>query len=191
MSLEILMKFACAASLLAPSVAFAQPSTATVAGWRLTPGGLGPVRIGMARDEVNRLLGVRMVGDSADNAEGCQPLEADRGFRGFFFTFDQANRLATISARAPARVATPRGIRVGSTIAALRRAYGPVTTMPRGRRGWAGVARLQIDWTDFREPEYVYWQGRDRGIRFRSGNRRTIEQIEGGNALIRLDSGCV
>ena len=157
--------------------------------WRLTPNGWGPVRLGMTRQAVDRLLGAALAGDIEEFGPGCQALAAEAEHPGMFFVFSD-NRLATIGVTAANGIRTPRAIAVDSTLDEVRRAYGPVTDMPRGERGWSGTARLQSDWTEYGRQELVYWIGRDRGVRFMSEDGRTLSSIEAGNEMIMLDEGC-
>ena len=110
---------AAAAALL---VAAAPPATSGRAGWRITPDGLGPVRIGMSRAEVTRVVGAPLRGDEI--TEGCIEMQPARGWRGIYFMFEEG-RLTRISmSGAESGIATPRGIRVGASEAEVRRAYG-------------------------------------------------------------------
>src|SRR6185503_18604183 len=89
-------------------------------GWRLTPAGLGPVRTGMTRAQVEGVLGEPVTGDEL--TEGCIE-EAAAGMAGVYFMFEQ-DRLTRISLGSLSRFTTPRNIGVGTTEAQVREAYG-------------------------------------------------------------------
>ena len=102
----------------------AAPAAAQSPAWRLTPDGYGPARIGMTRAQVSAVLSIRLEGEAIDDANACIEMGAAQGYRGIYFMFEEG-RLSRISATAPSRATTPRGIGIGATAAQVRRAYGP------------------------------------------------------------------
>jgi len=88
---------------------------------RLQVDGLGPVRIGMGLEEARAASGLPMVYQEAPDCVGFQ---TDGPPAGLGFTSAAGNhRLDLITVSEPS-IATLSGIRVGSTLAEVRRAYG-------------------------------------------------------------------
>ncbi|HEX8192571.1 MAG TPA: hypothetical protein VF552_06685 [Allosphingosinicella sp.] len=166
---------AAAAALL---VAAAPPATSGRAGWRITPDGLGPVRIGMSRAEVTRVVGAPLRGDEI--TEGCIEMQPARGWRGIYFMFEEG-RLTRISmSGAESGIATPRGIRVGASEAEVRRAYG------------RGLESEEHTYQDAPALYLTYWTAPDRrGVRFETDAGRRVTTIHAGGASIRYVEGCL
>jgi hypothetical protein len=164
-----------AAALIGSALAI--PAAAQSPQWRLTPDGLGPVRIGMTRDEVTRIVGAPLEGEEL--TEGCIETQSARGWGGVWFMFEEG-RLSRISVGEQSRVTTPRGIGIGAAEAAVRRAYG---------RG------LRSEGHHYRGPParyLTYWlQPGVRGVRFETDERRRVETIHAGRASIQYVEGCL
>ena len=71
------MKLALLATLLLSTV----PGPTTGQGWKLTPAGWGPVRMGMNRDEVSNALHRELEGEALDNEGSCIELFPKGGHR--------------------------------------------------------------------------------------------------------------
>ena len=160
-------------ALAAPAAAPAQPP-----GWRLTPDGYGPVRIGMTRAQVSSALSIRLEGEAIEDEEACIEMGAAQGYEGLYFMFE-GGRLTRLSVGAPNRATTPRGIGIGATAAQVRRAYGP-------------ALRAETHTYHGRPAEYLtFWTRRDRaGVRFETGPDRRVETIHVGSGSIQYIEGC-
>lgn len=163
---------------LAVLLAATAPSAAQEpAGWSLTPGGVGPVRIGMTREEVTRLLGP-LEGDQV--TEGCIEAQPVRGgLPDTWFMFEEG-RLTRISIGEASPLRTPRGIGVGATEAQVRRAYG---------------SRLRTERHEYQDPPARYltfWLRPDvRGVRFETDESRRVRTIHAGGPSIQYVEGCL
>lgn len=159
-------------ALAMPAAAPAQPP-----GWRLTPDGYGPVRIGMTRAQVSAALSVRLEGDAIEDEEACIEMGAAEGYRGFYFMFENG-RLSRISATEPTQATTVPGIGIGATAARVRRAYP--------------AARAETHTYLGRPAEYltVWPRHGTRGIRFETDSDRRVTTIHVGGASIRYIEGC-
>lgn len=145
--------------------------------WRLTPNGLGPVRIGMTRAQVTRLVGARLEGETL--TPGCVETQAVRGWTGIGFMFE-AGRLTRISVGDGARVVTPRGIGVGGGEDAVRRAYGSTLAVEPHKYDDAPARYL------------TYWTvPRRRGVRFETDAHRRVVTIHAGGPSIEYVEGCL
>jgi hypothetical protein len=160
-------------ALAAPAAASAQPT-----GWRLTPDGYGPVRIGMTRAQVSSALSIRLEGDAIEDEDACIEMAAVTGYRGIYFMFERG-RLSRISATEPSQATTPLGVGIGATAERVRRAYGP------------GVRAETHEYLG-RPAEYLtLWRrGNARGIRFETDSDRRVTAIHVGGASIRYVEGC-
>lgn len=160
-------------ALAAPAAAPAQPT-----GWRLTPDGYGPVRIGMTRAQVSAALSIRLEGDAIEDEEACIEMAAAQGYRGLYFMFEHG-RLSRISATEPSQATTALGVGIGATAERVRRAYG------------AGMRSETHEYLG-RPAEYLtFWTRRNaRGIRFETDTDRRVTTIHVGGAAIRYIEGC-
>ena len=162
-------------------IAFLLTAAAPAPGYdgKLTPAGGGPVRMGMNREQVAKALKTELRGDAFDNWGSCIELfPASEQLKGTYFMF-QDGKLSRISVVEADRIATPRGIRVGSTAEQVRTAYGE---------------KLQV------EPHYyvgepaaylTYWlKPQKSGVRFETDADRQVQTIPAGNETIRLVEGC-
>ena len=152
-------------------------AAAIPAGARITPDGLGPVRIGMTQAEVARALRTKLVGEAIDDENVCVE-KASPALRGVYFMFEE-RKLSRISVAAPSRATTPRGIAIGATAAQVRRAY------PKG---------LQAEPHEYLElpAEYLtFWTVKDkRGVRFVTDLKRRVQTIHAGGPSIQYVEGC-
>ena len=162
---------AAAAALLAAAAPAAQDRS----GWRITPDGLGPVRIGMSRAEVTRIVGGPLEGEEL--TQGCIEMQAARGWQGIGFMFEEG-RLTRISIGGATGIQTPRGIAVGASEADVRRAYGP------------GLEREEHTYQEAPAAYLTYWTvpGR-RGVQFETDASRRVRTIHAGGPSIRYVEG--
>lgn len=147
--------------------------------WKLTPTGWGPVRIGMTRDQVSKALKVELQGDAFDNEGSCIELfPASEQLKGTYFMFLDG-RLSRISVIETAKIATPRGIHVGSTADEVRAAYGET------------LRAEPHHYVDLPAEYLTYWlKPNVRGVRFETDAQRKVETIHAGNDSIQLIEGC-
>ncbi|HET9397547.1 MAG TPA: hypothetical protein VFO45_01890 [Sphingomicrobium sp.] len=147
--------------------------------WKLTPAGWGPVRIGMNRDQVSKVLKVELEGEAFDNEGSCVELfpqsEALKGIH-FMFLDGKLSRISVVEA---GTITTPRGIGVGAGADEVRAAYGE---------------KLQAEphHNLYLPAEYLtYWLKPDSsGVRFETDAGRKVESIHAGNDSIQLVEGC-
>ena len=161
------------ATLLAAAAPAASPD------WKLTPSGLGPVRIGMTRDQVAKALNTELSGDAFDNDGRCIELfPAREDLKGTYFMFLEG-RLSRVSVVETTGFATPRGIRVGATAVEVRAAYGE---------------KLEAEphhYVDLPAEYLTYWlKPKARGVRFETDAGQKVQTIHAGNDSIMLVEGC-
>jgi len=162
------------AMLLGAGAAAAEPSA-----WKLTPSGLGPVRIGMSRAQVAKALDTELEGEAFDNEGSCIELFPDREeLKGTYFMFLEG-KLSRISVSEPSHLVTPRGIGVGATAEEVRKAYGD---------------KLQAEpnhYLDLPAEYLTFWlKPESRGVRFETNTDQKVEIIHAGNDSIQLIEGC-
>ena len=58
-------------SIAVAALVLASAAPAAAPAWKLTPNGLGPVRIGMTRDQVAKALKTELEGEAFDNEGSC------------------------------------------------------------------------------------------------------------------------
>ena len=169
------MKLALLATLLLSTV----PGPTTGQGWKLTPAGWGPVRMGMNRDEVSNALHRELEGEALDNEGSCIELfPKGEDLRGTYFMFLD-EKLSRISVVDPGNTRTPRGIHIGSTAHEVKQAYG---------------ARLQAEphhYLDLPAEYLTYWLEPDvRGVRFETDHEGNVQAIHAGTGSIQFVEGC-
>jgi len=147
--------------------------------WKLTPTGWGPVRIGMTRNQVSKVLQVQLEGDAFDNEGHCIVLYPDSDqLAGTYFMFLNG-KLSRISVSESSKVATPKGVHVGTTAEEVRKAYG---------------AALQVEPHHYlgAPAEYLtFWlKPKASGVRFETDAQQKVETIHAGDASIQLIEGC-
>lgn len=151
---------------------------AAPAAWHLTPGGYGPARIGMTRAQVSAALSAPLEGEAIEDANACIEMTAAQGHPDLVFMFTDG-RLSRITAVRESRVTTPRGIGVGATEGAVRRAYR------------AGLVSEPHHYDGLPARYLTYWtRPRSRGVRFVTGTDRRVGAIHAGDATIRQIEGC-
>ena len=152
-------------------------AAAAAQAWPLTPNGWGPVKIGMTRAEVERVLHVRLEGEPIEDEKSCVELVPAGPDQGLWFMF-QDYRLTRISIGAPSKVAA-RGLGIGATAAQVRRAYGR-------------ALKAEPHYYEDLPAEYLtFWTvpGK-RGVRFETDARRRVQTIHAGDDSIQYVEGC-
>lgn len=157
----------------------ATTATAEAPAWKLTPAGLGPVRIGMTRDEVAKALKTELEGEAFDNEGSCIELfPVSEELKGSYFMFLDG-KLSRISVTDQSKFVTPRAIGVGASADEVRKAYG--ADLQSEEHEYLGVPA-----------EYLtFWlKPKLRGVRFETNAERKVEIIHAGNDSIQLIEGC-
>jgi hypothetical protein len=144
---------------------------------RLTANGWGAVRIGMTREQVSRALHSKLTGEALDDADACIEMQA-RKYPTLYFMFEDKH-LTRISIGAPSRIVTERGIGVGASADAVRKAY------PRG-------LKAEKNYYEDLPAEYLtYWAApKSRGIRFETDSKHRVQAIHAGTDAIEYVEGC-
>jgi hypothetical protein len=147
------------------------------ASWHLTPDGWGPVKIGMSRDQVSHALHAKLSGEALDDPDSCIEMDA-AGYPDVYFMFED-KKLARVSLVEPSKVTTPRGIAVGASADAVRRAYGK-------------ALKAEPHYYEDLPSEYLtYWTvPKKRGVRFETNSKRQVQVIHAGTAAIQYVEGC-
>ncbi|QIK96488.1 hypothetical protein G7076_08600 [Sphingomonas sp. HDW15A] len=143
----------------------------------LTPDGWGEVRIGMSQVAVARALGTTLEGEPIEDEDTCVEKISER-HPGMWFMF-QEGKLTRISIGENSKVTTPRGLGIGASADAVRKAYS---------KGLKAEPHYYLGLP----AEYLtYWiVAKKRGVRFETDARRRIETIHAGNDSIELVEGC-
>ena len=147
--------------------------------WKLTPDGWGPVKIGMTRSQVSNALKAGLEGEAIEDANVCiEMIAANHTYPGLWFMFEDG-RLSRISVGEKSKVTTPRGIGIGATAEAVRRAYG---------RALKAEGHEYLE----RPAEYLtFWTvPTKRGVRFETDLKRRVETIHAGGPSIQYVEGC-
>jgi len=145
----------------------------------LTPDGLGAVRIGMTRAEVEAAIGNALEGEPVDEGMTCVEMVPAGPEQGLWFMFEDS-KLTRISIGEPSKVKTELGIGVGTSADAVRSAYGPALLAEPHHYGELPAEYLTF-WT---EPD-------KRGLRFETDARRKVQTIHAGNSAIEYVEGCL
>lgn len=145
--------------------------------WVLTPDGIGPVKMGMTQAQVVKALGGTLTGAAIESDDICVEKDSSK-LPGVGFMFED-KKLVRISLGDGAKVATPRGVRVGAGAAAVRKAY------PKG---------LKSEGNAYIDPpaEYLtFWTVHGKkGVRFETDEKRKVYVIHAGTAAIQYIEGC-
>lgn len=145
--------------------------------WVLTPQGLGPVKLGMSRQQVAAAVGGTLEGAAIESDDICVEKEST-ALPGVGFMLEDT-KLTRISLAEGSRIATLRGIRVGAGASAVREAYGP---------------KLKSEPNTYIEApaEYLtYWVRPNRSdIRFEVDKKRKVYVIHAGSQSIQYIEGC-
>lgn len=143
----------------------------------LTPDGLGAVKIGMTRAQVERALHVRLEGEAIQDANSCIEMDA-RAYPGLYFMFER-RQLTRISVTKPSRIVTPRGIGIGARAADVRRSYGR-SLVAEPHHYEASPAEYLTYWTVLGK----------RGVEFETEAHRRVRVIHAGTSSIGYVEGC-
>jgi len=166
------MKWALVVAAMLVSVS----ASASGENWVLTPAGLGPVRIGMSMSQVSKALGGKLVGDAIEDEESCVEKSSSAGPPDTSYMFE-GGKLTRISVYEESPVKTPRGIGVGSSEEAIRKAYGKLDSEPH-------------TYLDMPALYLTYWLRDDVGVRFETDEKRRVDIIHAGTGSIRYIEGC-
>lgn len=162
-------------AILAALLATAAPPMSS---WKLTPDGLGPARIGMTRAQVSKALQVELEGDADDDSHCQELIGADDALPGLYFMFEDG-KLSRITATEFSTVATPRGLRYGSTEEEVRKAYGD------------GLKVEPHHYLDAPAEYLTFWLKPDKsGVRFETDIHGKVESIDAGTSSIQYVEGC-
>ena len=152
---------------------------ASSADWKLTPSGWGPVRIGMNRAQVSKVLQAELEGEALDNEGSCIELfPSGDALKGTYFMFLDG-KLSRISVVDPGKTTTPRGIHVGSAAEEVKAAYGEK------------LLAEPHHYIDLPAEYLTYWLAPDvRGVRFETDVDGKVQAIHAGDGSIQLVEGC-
>lgn len=145
----------------------------------ISSAGLGPVKIGMRRQEVEALAGplTRHHGEYA-----CEVFDSDN-YPGIDFLFEEG-RLSRVSAYRLAGVRSPRGLGAGSNADQVRAAYGPrLLESPHVYVPDGGLYLIYLI-----EPEPSAGPS---GLKFETDERGRVTAVHGGGPSIGYVEGCL
>jgi hypothetical protein len=172
----------------APASRVEAPAPSAVA---LTAEGFEPLRIGMSRAEVVKALGE----DSDPNAvggpdpESCDQFRPSRAPEGLLVMIE-AGRLTSISLVDGSKVETDRGLRVGSTAAAVRAAYGAALRIGPHKYEAAPAEYLTVWAKDGPRGDAYVTSTIARGIRYEIGGIGVVQSIHAGGPSLQYVEGC-
>jgi len=142
--------------------------------WRISPEGVGPVRVGMSTKQAMAVLRPAPDATGIGDPKTCEEY-ATGGAHHINFMI-QENRVTRVSAGDG--VATPEGVKVGDPVAAVHKAY----------------PTLEKDDAPYGEPpahDLYWWQTPTNGLRFEIDERGRVAAIHGGDESIRYMEGCL
>jgi hypothetical protein len=143
----------------------------------LTPDGWGPVKIGMTRAQVAKALGAQLEGEPIEDADVCVEMQAANEPNVWYMFED--GKLTRISLGEQSRVTTPRGVGLGATARAVRKAY------PKG------LHAEPHHYLDLPGEYLTFWTvPKKRGVRFQTNLKRRVETIHAGGESIQYVEGC-
>lgn len=149
------------------------------AGPFLTPGGLGPIRIGMTEAEVRAAVGPnRLDGDTGDDFEGCKEMQLKGNLAGVWVML-QEDEVTRITLGEGSTHKTDKGLGVGSSAAQVRAAYGAALQVEPHKYAGEGAEYLTV-WT---KPE-------TEGLRYETAQNGIVDTIHAGGGSIRYVEGC-
>lgn len=138
--------------------------------------GYGPLHVGMTWAQARGAM-PSLRRDANQESETCF-IAQSRGLPGVYLLFE-GGHLGRVTVEHSSRIATARGIRVGSTLAQVRAAYGP--RLVQEAHAYEGPPAVYL----------TYWTvPHRRGIRFETDTHRRVSIIHGGNATIEYVEGC-
>lgn len=143
--------------------------------WVVRPDGVGPLRIGMTLEQVNKAVDEQLVQPKDKSQTDCFYASTTKPSEVFLMMLE--GRLGRIDVREPG-IKTAGGVQVGDTEAKARKVYG---------------ARLKVEPQKYVEKGYyltVMSNDGRRGIRFESVDGKITSYYAGRDQAIRLVEGC-
>lgn len=142
--------------------------------WRISPEGVGAVRIGMTTKQATGVLKPAPDSTGIGDPALCEEYAAGGDHHIHFMV--EENRVTRVSAGDG--VATPEGIKVGDPVAAVHKAY----------------PTLEMADAPYGEPpahDLYWWKTPKMGLRFEIDERGKFAAIHGGGESIRYMEGCL
>jgi hypothetical protein len=131
----------------------------------------------MTISQVAKALGGTLVGEPIEDEDSCVEKSSKAGPSDTSYMFE-GGRLTRISVFDNSSVTTPRGIAVGSSEDAVRKAYSGLVSEPNA---YLDPPALYL----------TYWfKGRKRGVRFETDDKRKVDVIHAGTSSIQYVEGC-
>ena len=132
----------------------------------------------MSRAQVERALHSKLEGEPLDDEESCIEMKPTGRDDGMWFMFE-GFKLTRISITEPSKVATPRGVGIGSSAEEVRTAY---------RKG----LKVEPHYYEDLPSEYLtFWtKPGERGVRFETNSKRQVQTIHAGTESIEYVEGC-
>ncbi|GGE55367.1 hypothetical protein GCM10007276_35500 [Agaricicola taiwanensis] len=146
--------------------------------------GWGPLRIGMAADDVTKALGSGGFGGGA----ACREYRPERAPEGLLVMLENG-RLTRISLTGRSIIKTDAGLGLGAELAAVESAYGAAAMVSPAKYDPAPAQDITI-WTKGAAGE-AYVQNPDaRGLRYEVGTGGKVTAIRAGGPSIQYVEGC-
>lgn len=156
----------------------AQPALPTsLTGLTLTTDGLGPIRIGMSRREVEEQVGPLVVNHESGDCASLSPRIAD-----YVELLIESGRVTRVSVSGEPSIRTPRGVGAGSRARDVRAAYGPT---------------LLEEPHVYMEPPAMYLTflieggSPGEGVRFEADENEVVTAVHGGQGSLGYVEGCL